>query len=409
MELTNQSKRLLKIFSNEYDINHEPQNATTKRILTKLYHDMIEAQLYIKSNINFDTRVRRINTLTKPNIMNINIIPTEVLNHIYKKMDTEIVFTFSLQERNINIYFMVEKSISKEELETYNHYVEAIAIWLYIINMYSSKKCVKTLSVYLYLTSLEKQLPTSNQDSVLDANNINTAFTTTCPVLSEIIIFRREEWFKVFVHETFHNFGLDFSGMKNETVHNFIMDIFAVKIDDVCAYESYTEFWASIINALFYSFLNQKNLDQFLKNSEYYINKERTFSLFQMVKTLQYMGLNYNDLYSNSKSFKNGRENLYKENTHVFSYFILKTILLNNYQGFLNWCQSHNTSILNFEKTEKNQMQFCDFLKKNYKTQNILSKIECATKILSTIKTKKGNGNNKFVLSNMRMTICELG
>lgn len=275
--------------------------------------------------------------------------------------------------------------------------------------MYSSKKCVKTLSVYLYLTSLEKQLPTSNQDSVLDANNINTAFTTTCPVLSEIIIFRREEWFKVFVHETFHNFGLDFSGMKNETVHNFIMDIFAVKIDDVCAYESYTEFWASVINALFYSFLNQKNLDQFLKNSEYYINKERTFSLFQMVKTLQYMGLNYNDLYFNSKSFKNGRENLYKENTHVFSYFILKTILLNNYQGFLNWCQSHNTSILNFEKTEKNQMQFCDFLKKNYKTQNILSKIERASKILSTIKTKKGNGNNKFVLSNMRMTICELG
>ena len=33
--------------------------------------------------------------------------------------------------------------------------------------------------------------------------------------ISEIIIFRNEEWFKVFVHETFHLFGVDFSNMSN--------------------------------------------------------------------------------------------------------------------------------------------------------------------------------------------------
>ena len=28
-----------------------------------------------------------------------------------------------------------------------------------------------------------------------------------------IVLFRREEWFKVFIHECLHSFGMEFSGM----------------------------------------------------------------------------------------------------------------------------------------------------------------------------------------------------
>ena len=83
-------------------------------------------------------------------------------------------------------------------------------VWLTIISKISSPNCSKELNIFVYFTSLKKELPES-QHMILQANNVNTAFTTTCPVNSDIVIFRQEEWFKVFIHETFHNFALDFS------------------------------------------------------------------------------------------------------------------------------------------------------------------------------------------------------
>ena len=251
-------------------------------------------------------------------------------------------------------------------------------------------------------------MPNSNI-YVLDENNVNTAFTTTCPRDSEIVIFRKEEWFKVLIHETFHNFGLDFSITNNELINSCILNIFDVN-SEVNAYEAYTEFWAEIINSLFCSFFslkNKMNYNEFLSNVEFYINFERTFSFFQSVKTLKFMGLKYKDLYSKTDQARINRENLYKEKTNVLSYFILKTILINNFQGFLEWCKKNNFSILDFKKTIGNQKDFCDFIKKNYKTKTMLDGINDAELFLSNLKSRKGN--MKYILSNMRMSICELG
>jgi len=264
------------------------------------------------------------------------------------------------------------------------------------------------LNIYFYFTSLEKNLPNSNIH-ILDETNVNTAFTTTCPSDSEIVVFRREEWFKVFIHETFHNFGLDFSMMNNDMIHECIMNIYKVN-SDINAYEAYTEFWAEITNSLFCSYhatIDKNNINEFLSNAEFYINFERTYSFFQLVKTLDFMGLQYKDLYSNTKHSDILRENLYKENTNVLSYYIIKSVLINNYQGFLSWCKTNNLSLLDFKKTIGNQKQFCKFIEKNYKIQSLLDGIHESHIFLSKIKKKKGN--NKFILSNMRMSICELG
>ena len=187
------------------------------------------------------------------------------------------------------------------------------------------------------------------------------------------------------------------------------MNIFKVN-SDINAYEAYTEFWAEIINAVFCSYhatIDKNNINEFLSNTEFYINIERTYSLFQLVKTLDFMGLQYKDLYSNTKHSTILRENLYKENTNVLSYYIIKTVLINNYQGFLSWCKTNNLSLLDFKKTIGNQKQFCKFVEKNYKIQSMLNNVCESEFFLSKIKKKKGNNN--FVLSNLRMSICELG
>lgn len=324
---------------------------------------------------------------------------------------TELCYSFSLFERSIKIYFVLEDINIETKIHVYNNYVNNVMMWLYILNKYSSKKCSTVLNVYFYFTSLEKHLPNSNI-SILDEINVNTAFTTTCPKDAEIVVFRKEEWFKVFMHETFHNFGLDFSDMNNNDVNNCILGIFKVN-SQVNLYESYTEFWAEIMNALFCSFIGLKdknNINEFLSNAEFFINFERTYSFFQLIKTLSFMGLTYNDLYSTNKRSALLRNTLYKENTNVLSYYIIKTVLLNSYQSFLLWCNTNNSSLLQFKKTAANQQEYCNFISKKYKTQNMLDGIEYTNNFIKQIYSKKEKDpTNKYLLTNLRMSICELG
>ena len=411
MNLTKQSRELMIFFSKNKHLNYDIQTNRTKTILRELYHEILEAYNFCKKNIHYKTSVKKILTasqITKPLNFNSKSFPEAVRNHIDESMMSEISYSFSLYDRNVRVYFVVEHDNVELNIGLYNRYMESICMWLYILNIYGPKECVNNLTIYFYFTSLEKSLPNSNVH-VLNEINVNTAFTTTCPKDSEIVVFRREEWFNVFIHETFHNFGLDFSIMNNEEVNSCILNIFKVK-SKVNGYEAYAEFWAEIMNALFCSFHSTKNKDDvndFLSNSELYINFERTYSFFQLVKTLDFMGLSYQDLFSNSNHSLIARENLYKENTNVLSYYIIKCVLINNYQGFLGWCHKNNLSLLNFKKTIGNQKLFCKFIEKNYKIQSMLNNVYESEIFLSKIKKKKGNNN--FVLSNLRMSICELG
>jgi hypothetical protein len=411
MNLTKQSKELMVFFSKNKHLNYDIQTNKTKGILRELYNEILEAYNYCKKHVYYKTSIKQISTatqITKPLFFNSKSFPEIVRNHIDESMMSEISFTFSLYDRKIKVYFIVENDNAELDIGLYNRYMESICMWLYILNIYGSKECANTISIFLYFTSLGKSLPNSNVD-ILNEINVNTAFTSSCPKNSEIVVFRKEEWFKVFIHETFHNFGLDFSMMNNEQVNRCILNIFKVN-SRVNGYEAYAEFWAEIINGLFCSFhsiKNKDNVNEFLSNSEFYINFERTYSFFQLVKTLDFMGLSYEDLYSNSKHSAIVRENLYKENTNVLSYYIIKCVLMNNYQGFLGWCHKNNLSLLNFKKTIGNQNQFCRFIEKNYKSQSMLNGIYEFHMLLSKLKKKKGN--HKFILSNLRMSICELG
>jgi hypothetical protein len=412
MNLSKQSKKLMLFFTKNKQLKYVNQTNNTKKILTELYKEIIEAFKYIsKRNINNNYTIKKIQNvseITKPRNFNATSFPEIVRHHIDKSMMSEICYSFSLYERKIKVHFITETNDIEVKIAVYNKYLNAVAMWLYILNIYSSKECSKNITIYFYLTSLEKVLPKSNI-FILDQINVNTAFTTTCPVDSEIVVFRKEEWFKVFIHETFHNFGLDFSMMNNNYVNKCILDIFKVN-SEVNSYEAYTEFWAEIINALFCSFYALKDINDmnsFLSNSELFINFEITYSLFQLTKTLDFMGISYNDLFSNSKQSVILRENLYKEKTNVLSYYVIKTILLNNYQGFLTWCNSNNLSLLNFKKTTGNLNEFCLFIQKNYKKKDLLNNIDQTHLFLSKIQRKKEN--YKYILSNLRMSICELG
>lgn len=428
MKLTKNSELLMSFFLEKKCINHVQKTFKTERTLKHLYSDIKRADSFIKAKKEKEgdafyklivTKINGISQIPKPKSFNPSSFPQEVREHIDKEMLFDLSYTFSLFGREIKVHFIVEDQSAEHHIELYNEYIEKILVWLHIINEYSSKKCSKRLVLYMYFTSLKKALPAKNI-SILNQNNVNTAFTYTCPVDSEIVVFRKEEWFKVLMHESFHNFALDFSDMNTEECNKHILSIFKVN-SDVNLFEAYTEFWAEILNAVFCSFYlikdkkdNRNEFDDFLSNFDFFINFERTYKFFQMVKTLDFMGLNYVDLVSNTPQAQSLRETLYKEESNVLSYYILTTILMNNYQGFLSWCNTNNLSLLQFKKTETNIMEFCKFIEKNYKTRSLIESVDCIQKFLHSIKNvrAKGVGSGKvldYVLNNMRMTVCELG
>jgi hypothetical protein len=428
MKLTNKSKQFLSFFTNNKYIHHIKNTPATNNILLKIYYDILNAYTFlqsIKKNNSYEYEIAKIENsleITKPKNFNYNSFPQVIREHIDELSLSEISYTFSLLNHNIKIIFVVEDPNIELKIKTYNKYVDSIIMWLYILNLYSSKQCSNSLVIYFYFTSLEKKLPESNIH-ILDEKHVNTAFTTTCPKDSEIVIFRHEEWFKVFIHETFHNFGLDFSDMNNDNCHNYLLNIFKVR-SFVNSYEAYTEFWAEIINALFCSFYSLKEKDrekggsnnekQFLSNAEFFINFERCYSFFQLVKVLDFMGLSYGDLYLNKPENKLLRETLYKEKTNVLSYYVIKTVMMNNYPSFLSWCNKNNLSLITFKKTIANQKNFCEFIEKNYKSASMLENIDNSELFLEHLKKNKNKAvmNEKtkhFLLTNLRMTICELG
>jgi len=417
MKLSDKSRKLMLFFTKNKHINQIQQTNKTTNIIKELYNEILSSykflmQLKQKNKAYFTFTIKKLvnaSQITRPQNFNSKSFPDLVRNHIDNLSMSELTYTFSLFGRSIKIHFIVEDENVELKLDTYNRYVDIMIMWLFILNLNSSKNCANTLTIYLYFTSLEKTLPSSNI-FILDEININTAFTTTCPKDSEIIVFRKEEWFKVFIHETFHNFGLDFSDMNNSEAHECILKIFKVS-SEVNLYESYTEFWAEIMNALFCSFFSIKdktNLKDFLEYSEFFINFERTYSFFQMIKTLQFMGLTYQDLYSNTYNSHMIRVNLYKEKTNVLSYYIIKCVLMNNYQDFLSWCKTNNFSLLQFKKTISNQREYCKFIEKNYKKKGMLEGIKETTTFINSIDRKQKSANYKFILSNLRMSICEL-
>ena len=418
MKLSKKSLTLMTFFTDNKLIINSHQTRKTKNIITEIYNDILNAYKYIKLlkktygnhlyHINLKT-IKNASQIIKPKGFNTRSFPTEVRNHIAKASSYELTYNFSLFEKEIRVIFILENQDVEHEMKVYTKYVDSIVMWLYILHKYASTFCAKKLDIYLYFTSLSKYLPSSDS-RVLDENHANTAFTTTCPRESEIVIFRKEEWFKVLIHETFHNFGLDFSGMNTDKCTTDMLNIFPVD-SEVNLYESYAEFWAGIMNALFCSFFklkNKNNVDEFLEHSAYFINLERTHSFFQLVKTLDYMGLNYETLIKKDKQNAAKREALYKEKTSILAYYIIKTILMNNYQGFLDWCQINNYKLYDFKKTPNNIDHFCLFIKQNYKSNAMLGNVDRMEHFFMDINPMKKEKYN-FIMNTMRMSVCELG
>jgi len=324
-------------------------------------------------------------------------------------------YVFQIKSRTITIYFVLPvhtpQSISMKKVDAYfEKALKRIYSWLFLLEKYATVECSQNMSIYIYLTEEAKFLPT-NKKKPIDKQHANTAFTTSCRKETEINIFREEEWFKVLLHETFHNMGLDFSGIP-DIYHAFtkekILDIFSVD-SDVNLFETYCEIWGETMNVLFYILFSGdflkivENPDKIIEKMEELMNYERTFSLFQSVKVLHHFGMTYEDITNKIKCDKTNTKN-YKEKTNVLSYYILKSIGISFLNAFIEWTIDNNSGSLDFTKTQENLEKYCRFFETYYKNTEYLENMD---KIEVWFSQRSKNNKNTLEMKTMRMVVFD--
>ena len=316
-------------------------------------------------------------------------------SNIKKEMDQiDEIIEYSTNINNIPITINFLKI--DNEIIDYTSNFQQICLWLLYILPYSNSK-MKSFNLVLYLSKHKKTLP-ENQTIIFDNIHCNTAVTYACAVNGSCLIYRKEEWFKVLLHETMHAFCLDFSGLDYKQLRSKMKEIFPLKIDFEIS-ESYSEFWATILNSLFKSYMLTKNDEDIINfDSFYYIFSsmiyfENAYSLFQTVKILDFMNIHeYKDIYENKVIFK--------QRTNVFEYYILKMILLFNYINFLLLCNENNTNCINFQKSQTMLNKIFTFIKNKYKDKKLLNALEYIKKLYN-------DTNDDFMKTTMRMTMFE--
>ena len=368
MQVTTDTEAIIDFLTNNYKstINLSFNNRSFKSIIHNLYKDIIKGYAWADSNFNgLNVSVSKIDIISQipqPGGFGSRYFSPRVRAHILNNSQYKITYSFVVNSRKINVIFILE-DYTPNDVDTYDCYLKKIISWIYIANKYSTTKCGKKLNLYIYMTSIDKTLPESRWD-IISEDNVNSGISDICKKNSEILIYRREEWFKVLVHEIFHNYALDYSIMNVPTkLDNIIRKRFNL-VSDFIMVETYTEFWARIINLLYCSY----DLNSGLKNGDFHhfydyfkilLYYERGFNIYQATKILHFMGLTYNDII-----LKNQREKglqLYKEDTNVFSYYIGVAILMINPIDFVLYCNDNNINILRFKKTEEEIERFYNY------------------------------------------------
>jgi hypothetical protein len=346
-KLTNSSnKNINNIFENyPAHLNHPIKN---KGFIKTLYH-LIKSYQYKKEEFELSNEVPTIvSSYMAPSIS--EFIKTNSF-HSYKSI-------FSMYNTRIHLSI---HSVNKVDVQKYLSYIKLVLD----ICLKSASKKHADIKFILVLTDISKTCPTIP----VEPAHINSGQTD--PVKNEIMIFRKEEWLKVFIHECFHLFCLDFCDL-NINYTGMFKDLYNIE-SEFLLFEAYTEFWARTINLSIVSYytVNDISYKDFERIILINIQVERMYCIAQMNHLLNRMGLTYESLFQELKL---------REKTNFFCYYVLTSVLFYNYSDTMTWFMNNNVNLLQF--SNQNVPLFFDFIKQRHRAPDFLAFIKQINKPL---------------------------
>ncbi len=247
-----------------------------------------------------------------------------------------------------------------------------------IVHIIKLMKCITgnpTPPTIRILLSKQKKCLNNLYGKVLMPIHVNSGSSLTGEFVQ---IWRREELYKVLIHELIHFYDIDFK----EQVNNKALDLkkylkteYNINGHD-CANESYTEFLALLINCCFSSVYLNINVTTLF-------NYEIKFTLFQICKILKFLNIN---------SFKDG----VAQSTSALSYYYIKGLFLINNDKVFKFL---NNDIANIKITDIKK--FSDLIKECEQNDNKMMSCVEYDKFVSKV-------NRNFLKNTMRMTAVQV-
>lgn len=202
------------------------------------------------------------------------------------------------------------------------------------------------IQAHILLTRAKKRYP---KGVVFGPENANTGWS----MHDKLVVYREEEWLKVFIHECFHFFNFE-KHLNHPQYSTRLARMFQVR-QPIYLAEVYCEFWARIINCMMISQYADIPLDVLMK-------REAKHSVRHMINVLHHMNVKYTSLFQ--------RENTFQENTNILAYVVVTAVLMgNHYYKYVDF----STMAVPFESKAGRTMLM--FLKQYYRCAPFLAKI----------------------------------
>jgi hypothetical protein len=336
--------------------------------------------IYVLENYTQKSVNPIINSMGKQLVNHLNLYNEFMSFQIQRDLEKGFLYLYKYKDEYLE--FEVE---SDYKIDTESHYWKFLYARMKIMARMHKKS--KLISFKLFLSDQTKKLPTQKIFGPKEINSGSTDYHT-------IRIWRKEEHYKLLIHESIHFYNLDGS-----------YDLFSEnkKINLECSYqigdnnenriyEAYTEsltiFFHTFANAyqIYYlSYpefkLNKKNILEIYQIWNNLWEKEKKFAVLQVAKIYNHVNPGSNTfsdfLIKSSKTCKKERaenKNKLEQRTAVLSYHFLKTANLVFDQEFLKWISDlenpHPGSLIRFSKFVKtltHNQEFIDIINEGLK------------------------------------------
>jgi hypothetical protein len=320
--------------------------------------------------------------------------PKNIQDYILHEESVAITYRFSTTDggRSVVLHFVVYDE-PNPDLKKMLKRARRVCALMHLVSLHASRAtCSATLNIYIYMTHFKKLFP-GEKGEAFDTEHANTGMAYHCAKANDIVVYRKEEWFKVLIHESFHAFGLSFieSDMEDgvdAAMQRVLQRTYAIS-HPVRVYETYCEIWARILNVVFACFspldsnrssssssssssnrTNPKDPISTVKFNAFSecvmngLHKDARHALEQSAKVMHHMGIPHRVLLNPTKENQAVVAEKYRENTNVFAYYVMTCALQHSPHVFLTWCHKNNPKgkILQFRTIPSNFNGFMEML-----------------------------------------------
>jgi len=356
-KMTNKSNYLYNVYKSSYfksiaTLFPNYINNDFKHLLNKLYlefkeHEPIISKINIENtrvNLPIERATNKINHILKNTFSDTQYIDNTIVAYINNNINKCRVFSYenTINEQTFIFNFIIYDKINIKKLDSC---VKAMLLILQvIINISNNKKgppnnntniCnINGLQLNIFMTHFVKEFELYT-NKVLGAININSGLTYPCSKTGEIYIYRKHEFFKVFIHETLHSYNIDKllrNNLDSNSYYQTLIKTFNIastanSYNKIGLNEAITEFWTFIIHSFVYCYYNSTNFEKTVVLFERCYKYEATHSSFQVAKILYANKLSYDQFLT---TITNNGTTLYNETSHILSYIFFKSLLIYN-------------------------------------------------------------------------------